>query len=522
MVFYFASPKYNPLINKVLTETDQVIAESIVGNDLFLKKTMKDKLASIASIDIIIVDFTALADTDAEIMEAVESIRIMDYKVRFIFVMPYKAEGDPFLKECFYAGIYDLIISDQYLEISEQLAVCVTDGMRYKDALKYRDAAINDQPKEAAISRKTMIGITGAGIRSGATHNSIVLGNFLRANNQMTAVLEYAQRPALQSVCEATGASFYNEGYFSLKGVDYYPECDRERLTAVAGRLYDYIIMDFGNYADADQILFNKCDVIVNDELIDKIQKGMDLQILNDGGDRAYYSPKTDSVHLPEKDTFYNSYAYNATALHELSHATGAEKRLNRDIRNVFGTEKYAYEELVAEISACFMSEHIQIEQTEEHVNNHKAYIQSWTKALSEKPEMLMKAIRDAEKAANYLEYHAEILSKEEYQETLTLHENEETPTPGNTSEKMVEKTANPITREADLKANGYKLTPALKKHMDRLDQLTGRKNSVKDIYKAYKTHDFHGDPETEKTIKSIGKIFQRQEMQIKAVIPER
>ena len=85
---------------------------------------------------------------------------------------------------------------------------------------------------------------------------------------------------------------------------------------------------------------------IVNDELIDKIQKGMDLQILNDGGDRAYYSPKTDSVHLPEKDTFYNSYAYNATALHELSHATGAEKRLNRDIRNVFGTEKYAYEEL--------------------------------------------------------------------------------------------------------------------------------------------------------------------------------
>lgn len=248
----------------------------------------------------------------------------------------------------------------------------------------------------------------------------------------------------------------------------------------------------------------------------------MDLQILNDGGDRAYYSPKTDSVHLPEKDTFYNSYAYNATALHELSHATGAEKRLNRDIKNAFGTEKYAYEELVAEISACFMSEHIQIEQTEEHVNNHKAYIQSWTKALSEKPEMLMKAIRDAEKAANYLEYHAEILSKEEYQETLTLHENEETPTPGNTSEKMVEKTANPITREADLKANGYKLTPALKKHMDRLDQLTGRKNSVKDIYKAYKTHDFHGDPETEKTIKSIGKIFQRQEMQIKAVIPER
>lgn len=261
MIFYFASPKYNPLISKVLNETDQVVAESIVGNDLFFKKTVKDKLAGIAQIDIMIIDFTALADTDAEVMEAVESIRIMDYKIRFVFIMPYKKEGDPFLKECFYAGIYDLIISDQYLEISEQLAVCVTEGMHYKDALKYRDAAINDQPKEAAVSRKTLIGIAGAGSRSGVTHNSIVFANFLRANNQMTAVMEYAQRPAQQSICEATGASVYEEGYFSLKGVDYYPECDREQLTAVAGRLYDYIIMDFGNYTEADQILFNKCDV---------------------------------------------------------------------------------------------------------------------------------------------------------------------------------------------------------------------------------------------------------------------
>ena len=90
MVFYFASPKYNPLINKVLTETDQVIAESIVGNDLFLKKTMKDKLASIASIDIIIVDFTALADTDAEIMEAVESMCHCTYRIIKLQYMRYK------------------------------------------------------------------------------------------------------------------------------------------------------------------------------------------------------------------------------------------------------------------------------------------------------------------------------------------------------------------------------------------------------------------------------------------------
>lgn len=145
----------------------------------------------------------------------------------------------------------------------------------------------------------------------------------------------------------------------------------------------------------------------------------MGVEITNEGGDRAYYSIREDKIFLPKKTAFTSDYEYNSTALHELSHATGAQKRLDRDIRNSFGTEKYAYEELVAEISSCFMGEHLTIQMPTEHMENHKAYVQSWIKQISEKPAVLMKAIRDAESSANYLEYQAELISEKEYQKAL-------------------------------------------------------------------------------------------------------
>lgn len=157
---------------------------------------------------------------------------------------------------------------------------------------------------------------------------------------------------------------------------------------------------------------------IVSDELIDKISGRMGVDI-KEGQDRAFYRISEDTIYLPPKERFYSDYEYNATALHELSHATGAPHRLHRDIQNGFGSEKYAYEELVAEISSCFMGEHLQIEQSQEHIENHKAYVQSWISEIKEKPEQLIKAIKDADQAANYLEYQAELISEQEYQKSV-------------------------------------------------------------------------------------------------------
>lgn len=151
-------------------------------------------------------------------------------------------------------------------------------------------------------------------------------------------------------------------------------------------------------------------------ELVDTISGSMGVSISYHKSDQAFYRPVEDRIYLPYRQQFHSEYAYASTALHELSHATGSEHRLNRKQGGEFGTEPYAYEELVAEISSCFLSSELPIGQTEEHLQNHKAYVQSWIQGIKEQPDALFRAVKDAEQAAVYLEYHGGLITLEEYQ----------------------------------------------------------------------------------------------------------
>jgi antirestriction protein ArdC len=74
------------------------------------------------------------------------------------------------------------------------------------------------------------------------------------------------------------------------------------------------------------------------------------------GGTRAYYQPSTDSINMPERQTFDGAAEYYSTLFHEFTHSTGHESRLNRPgiiETHYFGDEIYSKEELVAEMGAA-------------------------------------------------------------------------------------------------------------------------------------------------------------------------
>ena len=241
------------------------------------------------------------------------------------------------------------------------------------------------------------------------------------------------------------------------------------------------------------------------------------------GGANAYYNGSSDRIYLPLKEAFFSEYEYNATALHELSHATGAPERLNRKQGNGFGSPEYAYEELVAEISSSFMGEHLQFEQTKEHIQNHIAYVQSWIQSIQNEPDILIRAIREAENAANLLEYHAGILTKEAYQKTLG--ESMEIPTAKvkNVEQEKPDSGRKKVKqREAELLRNGFRSTPELLKHMDKLSVLTGKEYSLKEIHAILQNHSLKENPDAEKVVQSIGKMLQKQELCKLSQVPTR
>jgi antirestriction protein ArdC len=123
---------------------------------------------------------------------------------------------------------------------------------------------------------------------------------------------------------------------------------------------------------------------------------GIDFRI---GGNRAFYVPAHDYVQVPPPQAFFEPINWHRTALHECSHASGSPHRLNRDISGAFGTKKYAFEELVAEISAAFCCAALGIVPTVRHAD----YIGSWAEVLREDNRAIVRAASQASKAANYL-----------------------------------------------------------------------------------------------------------------------
>jgi len=123
-----------------------------------------------------------------------------------------------------------------------------------------------------------------------------------------------------------------------------------------------------------------------------------DGMVLNFGGDRAYYSPGSDYVQLPHLHQFDTIEAYWSTAMHEFGHWTGHTSRLNRDFSGRFGTESYAMEELVAELTAAFTCASLGIEGGE---LQHPEYISNWLKVLGGDKYAVFTAASKARAAAD-------------------------------------------------------------------------------------------------------------------------
>jgi antirestriction protein ArdC len=149
------------------------------------------------------------------------------------------------------------------------------------------------------------------------------------------------------------------------------------------------------------------------------------------GGSSAYYDCKRDEVHLPPKESFLSVQEYYSTALHETGHSTGNEKRLNRDIKNVFGSKEYAIEELRAQIASMFLVQEFDIQVDDGQFKNDSAYLKSWYEEISNDPNVLFTAIADADRICKYVmekEKLAGSVKEAEPMEVKSEQEKEEIP----------------------------------------------------------------------------------------------
>lgn len=112
----------------------------------------------------------------------------------------------------------------------------------------------------------------------------------------------------------------------------------------------------------------------------------------------AFYSPSGDYICVPSRERFADRGEFYGTLFHEMSHSTGAEGRIGRDIRNPFGSDGYARDELVAELSSAVLNGMAGIDSTIREDNLR--YLKHWQERFAGEPMAIMSVLSDASKAA--------------------------------------------------------------------------------------------------------------------------
>lgn len=266
MIFYIASEIYNEVIRSTIEQCGQLILNQEISNEFFLLKYIKKHISSMEEIEQFVIDLSALKDTDEEIIQAVENYRMMYVDARIIILATNRRSGDELLKNLFQLGLYNLVLTEDYLILREELKKCITEGKTFRDAIGFKDAesaaekiVVKQEVKQ--VINKIMIGIAGSQKRMGCTHTAIALASALRSKGYMVAIAEYNDSADFKYIMESFCETLIDNDYFSIGGIDFYPKRTETSLAAILGQSYNFVIVDFGAYSFCDQVTYNKSNV---------------------------------------------------------------------------------------------------------------------------------------------------------------------------------------------------------------------------------------------------------------------
>lgn len=189
---------------------------------------------------------------------------------------------------------------------------------------------------------------------------------------------------------------------------------DQTNLEEVNKEKYDAILKRFKSEPIKDEVGMYKNEAF--DNLL-KEQSWVCPIEYEKFNESAFYSPKRDQIVVPSKkqfnisntpeDVFKDGMEFYGTTIHEMAHSTGHESRLGRDgIVKIdqFGSDQYAKEELVAELTSALIGNAMGFDSRIRE--NNIAYLQNWIGSLKKDPKFLKSVMSDVNKSSKMVLEH--------------------------------------------------------------------------------------------------------------------
>ncbi len=121
------------------------------------------------------------------------------------------------------------------------------------------------------------------------------------------------------------------------------------------------------------------------------------------GGVEASYSLRSDTIRMPARNRFYTEAGLYSVLMHEVGHWTGHKKRLDRDQTGDRDSPAYWMEELVAELSACFVLASLDLPDRLEELPHSAAYLKHYLDLLKGDRRLFVRAASLAQRASDYI-----------------------------------------------------------------------------------------------------------------------
>ena len=153
------------------------------------------------------------------------------------------------------------------------------------------------------------------------------------------------------------------------------------------------------DYAEMTKVPEHDYKEGARDEVLERMIAGEWRCPILFGGHTSHYNPQEDHIRLPERSQFLGDELFYQTAIHEMANSTS--KELDRNVANVFGSEDYAYEEFVAELTAACVCSMLGIGKLLDQ--QHLAYVDNWKQALRTQKDFIPLVIDHVQKATNFI-----------------------------------------------------------------------------------------------------------------------
>lgn len=280
MVVYFTGSTFSQIIKESIQDVSALVYEPVIDDNQYFHKYIKKNIVGLSGIDALILDISVCLDTEHELLEALEMVRTMYDHTKLIVFAPYKTVGDQFLTDCLNMGITNIISTDDFNDVKKEMVYCLSEGMTYRDAVKYKECQPDKVVVKHAVKRavnKRMIGISGTESNIGVTHNALILANYFRKRGFMVAVAECNDSGAFEGIRESYDETLFEEGYFTIGGIDFYPAVDDTRMQKLLTHSYNVVVVDFGIYSEQNKDAFERCE----DKLLITGSKPWEMDAIN-------------------------------------------------------------------------------------------------------------------------------------------------------------------------------------------------------------------------------------------------